>query len=179
MLAYSSVVHMGYVLTGLLAGGPAGRSAVVFYLVAYAAVTLGAFGVIASLADGQGEPQDYADLRGLGYRHPFRAGALAVFLFSLAGIPPTAGFIGKFSIFYAAIQAGYLWLALLGVLASLISLVYYLRPVIVLFMAEEEAPVRHPGGAEEHAALLVCLAAALLLGILPGPLLDLIGSVIP
>jgi NADH-quinone oxidoreductase subunit N len=179
MLAYSSVVHMGYVLTGLLAGGTAGRSAVVFYLVAYAAVTLGAFGVIASLADGQGEPQDYADLRGLGYRHPFRAGALAVFLFSLAGIPPTAGFIGKFSIFYAAIQAGYLWLALLGVLASLISLVYYLRPVIVLFMAEEEAPVRHPGGAEEHAALLVCLAAALLLGFLPGPLLDLIAAVIP
>jgi NADH-quinone oxidoreductase subunit N len=179
MLAYSSVVHMGYVLIGLLAGGPAGRSAVVFYLVAYAAVTLGAFGVIASLADGDGEPQDYADFRGLGYRHPFRAGALAVFLFSLAGIPPTAGFIGKFGIFYAAIQAGYLWLALLGVLASLISLVYYLRPVIVLFMVEEEAPVRHPGSAEEHAALLVCLVAALILGILPGPLLDLIGAVIP
>jgi len=179
MLAYSSVVHMGYVLIGLLAGGSAGRSAVVFYLVAYAAVTLGAFGVIASLADGDGEPQDYADLRGLGYRHPFRAGALAVFLFSLAGIPPTAGFIGKFGIFYAAIQAGYLWLALLGVLASLISLVYYLRPVIVLFMAEEEAPVRYPGSAEEHAALLVCLAAALLLGVLPGPLLDLIAAVLP
>jgi NADH-quinone oxidoreductase subunit N len=179
MLAYSSVVHMGYVLTGLVAGGPAGRSAVVFYLVAYAAVTLGAFGVIASLADGKGEPQDYADFRGLGYRHPFRAGALAVFLFSLAGIPPTAGFIGKFGIFYAAIQAGYLWLALLGVLASLISLVYYLRPVIVLFMAEEEAPVRHPGSAEEHAALLVCLAAALLLGLLPGPLIDLIAAVVP
>jgi NADH-quinone oxidoreductase subunit N len=179
MLAYSSVVHMGFVLTGLVAGGPTGRSAVLFYLVAYAAVTLGAFGVITSLADGRGEPQDYADLRGLGYRHPFRAGALAVFLFSLAGIPPTAGFIGKFGIFHAAIQAGYLWLALLGVLASLISLVYYLRPVIVLFMAEEEAPMRHPGSAEEHAALLVCLAAALLLGVLPGPLLDLIGAVIP
>lgn len=179
MLAYSSVVHMGFVLTGLLAGGPAGHSAVLFYLVAYAAVTLGAFGVIASLADGRGEPQQYADLRGLGYRHPFRAGALAVFLFSLAGIPPTAGFIGKFGIFHAAIQAGYLWLALLGVLASLISLAYYLRPVIVLFMAEEEAPVRHPGSAEEHAALLVCLAAALLLGVLPGPLLDLIAVVIP
>jgi len=179
MLAYSSVVHMGYVLTGLVAGGPAGRSAVVFYLVAYAAVTLGAFGVVASLADGRGEPQEYADLKGLGYRHPFRAGALAVFLFSLAGIPPTAGFIGKFGIFHAAIRAGYLWLALLGVLASVISLVYYLRPVIVLFMAEEEAPARHPGNAEEHAALLACLVAALLLGLLPGPLLDLIAAVVP
>jgi len=178
MLAYSSVVHMGYVLTGLLAGGPAGRSAVLFYLVAYAAVTLGAFGVVASLTDGKGEPQEYIDLRGLGYRHPFRAGVLAVFLFSLAGIPPTAGFIGKFGIFHAAIKAGYLWLALLGVLASLISLVYYLRPVIVLFMAEEEAPARHPGSAEEHAALLACLAAALLLGVLPGPLLDLIAAVV-
>jgi NADH-quinone oxidoreductase subunit N len=179
MLAYSSVVHMGYVLVGLLAGGASGRSAVVFYLVAYAAVTLGAFGVIASFSDAKGEPQQLADLRGLGYRHPFRAGALAVFLFSLAGIPPTAGFIGKFGIFYAAIKAGYVLLALIGVLASLISLYYYLRPVIALFMAEEEAPVRHPGGLHEHAALAVCLAAALLLGILPGPLLDLIGAVVP
>jgi NADH-quinone oxidoreductase subunit N len=179
MLAYSSVVHMGYVLTGLIAGGPSGRSAVVFYLVAYAAVTLGAFGVVASLADGDGEPQEYPSLRGLGYRHPWRAGVLAVCLFSLAGIPPTAGFIAKFGVFYAAIQAGYLWLALFGVFASLVSLVYYLRPVIVLFMAEEEAPARHPGSAEEHAALLACLVAALLLGVLPGPLLDLIAAVVP
>jgi NADH-quinone oxidoreductase subunit N len=179
MLAYSSVVHMGYVLIGLLAGGADGRAAVVFYLVAYSVVSVGAFGVVASLAKGGEEPQDYATWRGLGYRHPFRCGALGIFLFSLAGIPPTAGFIGKFGIFYAAIRADYLGLALLGILASLISLYYYLRLMIVMFMSDETAPDLHPGSAPEHVAVAACLGAVLLLGVYPGPLLDLIGAVIP
>jgi len=122
---------------------------------------------------------DYADWRGLGYRHPFRAGALAVFLFSLAGIPPTAGFIGKLGIFYAAVRADYLGLTLLAILASLVSLYYYLRLVIVMFMSDQTAPDLAPGSNHEHAALAVCLGAALLLGIFPGPLLDLIGAILP
>lgn len=178
MLAYSSVVHMGYVLVGLLAGGGAGRSAVVFYLVAYAAATLGAFGVVVSFS-GAREPQRLDDYRGLGYRHPWRAAALAVFLFSLAGIPPAAGFIAKFGVFYAAIEAGYLGLAVVGVLASLVSVYYYLRVVIALFMSDEEARALHPGGLHEHAALAVCLVTALVLGVLPGPLLDLIAAIVP
>jgi NADH-quinone oxidoreductase subunit N len=179
MLAYSSVVHMGYVLVALLAAGDAGRRAVIFYLIAYAVVNLGAFGVIASLAEGGTEPQGLERWRGIGYRHPFRAGAMSLFLLSLAGIPPTAGFIGKFGIFYAAVREGYIVLVLLGVLASLISLYYYLRPVIVMFMSDEEAVPLHPGSGHEHAALVICLTATLLLGILPGPLLDLIASVLP
>jgi NADH-quinone oxidoreductase subunit N len=179
MLAYSSVVHMGYVLVALLAGGPDGRAAVVFYLVAYSAVSIGAFGVVTSFAGAGSEPQEYSDWRGLGYRHPFRAGALAVFLFSLAGIPPTAGFIGKFGIFYAAIRADFVGLALIGILASLVSLYYYLRLVVVLFMSDETAPGFHPGSHHEHAALLVCLSVTLLLGVYPGPLLDLIGAILP
>jgi NADH-quinone oxidoreductase subunit N len=102
-----------------------------------------------------------------------------VFLFSLAGIPPSAGFIGKFGIFFAALEAGYLWLALLGVLSSLVSLYYYLRVVIVMFMADDQAPALHPGSAPEHAALAVCLAAVLVLGIFPGPMLDLIRVIVP
>ncbi len=178
MLAYSSVVHMGFVLAALLAGGGAGRGAVVFYLVAYGAANLGAFAVLASLS-GRDEPQGYADLRGQGFRHPLQAGALAVFLLSLAGIPPTAGFIGKFGVFHAALSAGYPGLALLGVLASLVSLYYYLRPVVIMFMSEEEAPALHPGGFAERTALLLCLAATLALGLLPGPLLDMIRLVLP
>ena len=179
MLAYSSVVHMGYVLLGLLAGGADGNSAVVFYLVAYSVVSIGAFGVVASFSAGGEEPQEYADWRGLGYRHPFRAGALAVFLFSLAGIPPTAGFIGKLGIFYAAVRADYLGLTLVAIFASLVSLYYYLRLVIVMFMSDHTAPDLSPGSSHEYAALAVCLSAVLVLGIFPGPLLDLIRTILP
>lgn len=178
MLAYSSVVHMGYLLIALLAGEGNGWSAVVFYLVVYAAATLGAFAVIVALAGPRDEPQTYQQLRGIGYRHPFRAAALAVFLFSLAGIPPAAGFIGKFAIFSAAIGGGYIGLAVLGILASLISLYYYLRPVIAMFMAIEEHALAPSGSAEEHAVLAVCLGATLGLGVFPGPLLDLIAAVL-
>lgn len=179
MLAYSSIVHMGYLLTGLLAGGEAGRSALLFYLIAYAAASLGAFGVITSFSLQGEEPQDYRDLRGLGYHHPRRSAALACFLLSLAGIPPMAGFLAKFGIFHAALRADYLGLALIGVLASLLSVYYYLRPIIVLFMTKERAVCLHPGVAAEHAVLALCLSATLLFGVYPGPLLDLIRLVLP
>lgn len=179
MLAYSSVVHMGYTLLALLAGGAAGNRAVVFYLVVYAAANLGAFGVIASLAGPGGEPQKNDDFHGIGWRHPFRCAAMAIFLLSLAGIPPTAGFVGKFAIFYAAIAAGYGALAVLGILASLVSLYYYLRIIVLMFMSYE-CPCEHArGGAAEHTALAACLFAALVLGLYPGPLLDLIAGVLP
>ena len=178
MLAYSSVVHMGYVLVALEAGGSAGRSAVVFYLVVYALVNLGAFGVITSFSVPDGEPQTYDDYRGAGYHHPFRAAALTLFMLSLAGIPPTAGFIGKFGIFYAAIDSGYFALAILGVLASLVSLYYYLRLVIVMFMTDEEtAPLRRAAG-QEQLALAGAAATTLILGVFPGPLLDFILKIV-
>jgi NADH-quinone oxidoreductase subunit N len=179
MLAYSSIVHMGYVLTALLAGGTAGFSAVVFYLVVYTVANFGVFGVITSFAIQGREPQEYADLAGLGYHHPRRSAALAFFLLSLAGVPPAAGFIGKFGIFYAAIEAGYLGLALFGVLASILSIYYYLRPTIVLFMADERSACLHRGVIEEHGVLAFCLAATLLLGLYPGPLLDLAIAILP
>lgn len=179
MLAYSSIVHMGYLLTGLLAGGETGRSSVLFYLIAYAAASLGAFGVITSFALQGEEPQDYHDLRGLGYHHPRRSTALACFLLSLAGIPPMAGFLAKFGIFHAALRADYLGLALIGVLASLLSVYYYLRPIIVLFMTKERAVCLHPGVPAEHAVLALCLGATLLFGVYPAPLFELIRLVVP
>jgi NADH-quinone oxidoreductase subunit N len=179
LLAYSSVVHMGYVTIALLAGGAVGGRAVVFYLVVYAAVNVGAFGIVASLADARGEPQTIDDYHGIGWRFPVRCAALSVFLLSLAGVPPTAGFIGKFAIFHAAIAAGYPFLAVLGIVASIVSLYYYLRVIMLMFMTYE-CPVWHPhGGVAEHTAIGVCLFASLVLGIYPGPLFDLLATILP
>jgi NADH-quinone oxidoreductase subunit N len=178
LLAYSSVVHMGIVLLGLVAGGVGGRSAVVFYLVFYAAVSLGAFGVIASLSGAGGEPQALAAYRGIGYRHPFRAAAMTVFLLALAGIPPTGGFMAKLQIFAAAIQADALGLALIGILVSLISLYYYLKIIIALYMTDDSAPALAPGTVAERVAVLLCLLLVLALGLFPAPILDWIGGIL-
>jgi NADH-quinone oxidoreductase subunit N len=179
LLAYSSVVHMGYLLTALLPGSADGFSAVVFYLTVYTVASLGAFAVITSLADVDGEPQELAAWRGLGYRHPLRSAVLAACLLSLAGMPLTGGFIGKFVLFHAAIKGGFLWLALVGIVASLVSFAYYLRVILVLYSSDETPAELHAGTPLEHAVLLVCATAVLLLGIYPAPLLDLTAALIP
>ncbi|HEY5674093.1 MAG TPA: NADH-quinone oxidoreductase subunit N [Malonomonas sp.] len=179
MLAYSSVAHMGYLLVALLIGGAVGGQALLFYLLVYSLATFGAFGVVTSWALAEEEIQDYAAIRGLGYLHPRRASALAVFLLSLAGIPPLAGFFGKFGIFHAALRSGYTELAVIGVLTSLISLYYYLRPVIVLFMQDRSAYQLRSGCREEYLLLGGCVAAILFFGVYPGPLLELVALVLP
>lgn len=179
MLAYSSVTHMGYLLIALLVGGVDGGRALLFYLVVYIFATIGAFAVITSWALENEELQDYADLRGLGFLHPWRAAALGLFLFSLAGIPPLAGFFGKFGIFRAALQHGYPELAVIGILASLVSLYYYVRPIIVLFMQEHSAYRPRSGCREEYLLLGGCVAVLLFFGVYPEPLLELIALVVP
>lgn len=179
MLAYSSVVHMGYILIGLLAGGEEGFSALVFYVVVYSVATLGSFAIITSFSHAGGEPQEYEDIQGLGYRYAFRSGLLTVFLVSLAGLPPTAGFIGKFGLFAAAIKSNLVGLALIGILASLVSVYYYLRVTIVMYMTNVEPKhALHPGCRPEYVVLFFCLAAVLILGVYPGPLLDIIGGIV-
>jgi len=178
LLAYSSVVHMGTVLIGLIGQTKDGLAAATFYTVVYALASLGCFAVIASLAQGDDEPATIEQWRGLGFRHPLRGGVLAVLLLSLAGMPPTAGFMAKLSIFHAAIQADLVGLALIGILASLISFAFYLKVIIAMFMADETAAPRHPGTQSEHLVLMVCTAAVLLFGVLPGLLFDLIGSIL-
>lgn len=178
LLAYSSVVHMGTLLVGLLCQTTAGLAASVFYLCVYCFASLGSFALIASMADSSDEPSELDQWRGLGYRHPVRGIVLSVLLLSLAGMPPTAGFMAKFAIFHAAIQAGFLSLALVGILASLISFAFYLKIIMALFMTDETAQPRHPGTALEHSVLAVCVGAVLLFGLLPGLLFDLIGSIL-
>lgn len=179
LLAYSSVVHMGYLLTALLPGSADGYSAVVFYLTVYAVASLGAFAVITSLADPRGEPEQLAAWRGLGYCHPVRGAVLTLCLLSLAGMPLTGGFIGKFVLFHAAIKGGFTGLAVIAILASLISFAYYLRVVMVLYSSDDIPTPLHPGNPYEHAVLLVCASAVLLLGVYPAPLLDLTAALIP
>ncbi|MFO7982877.1 MAG: NADH-quinone oxidoreductase subunit N [Desulfuromonadales bacterium] len=179
MLAYSSIVHMGYIAIALIAGGRTGNGAVLFYVLVYSLANLGAFGVITALSGPAGEPQDHDAYRGAGYRHPLKGAALSLFLLSLAGIPPTAGFIGKFAIFHSAIRSGYTGLALIGVLTSLISLYYYLRPVVVMYMGDQPAVSLPASSRLEKAYVVLCLGAVLLLGLYPGPLWDLITVVLP
>jgi NADH-quinone oxidoreductase subunit N len=176
MLAYSSVAHAGYVLTALVAAPIVAGEAVLFYLVAYAAVNLGAFGAIAALAREGREPLTLRDLAGLAERRPALAAALAVYLVSLTGIPVTAGFVGKFYLFSAAVSVGWVGvlLALVGVLMSVVSAYYYLGVAVAMYM---RAPVGEddwsPVSPAAAFALAVSVAVTLLLGVWPAPLLDL------
>jgi NADH-quinone oxidoreductase subunit N len=179
LLAYSSVTHMGTLLVGILCQTSDGFAATTFYVVVYAVTSLGAFAVIASLADERGEPMSFDQWRGLGYRHPVRCGVLVLLLLSLAGLPATAGFMAKFAVFHAALQSGYLGLLMIGILASVISFAFYLRVAMLLFQPGEQARSWHQGSALEHAVLAVCSSAVLVLGLFPDLLFGLIRQLLP
>lgn len=172
MLAYSSIAHAGYMVVGIASGQPLGQQGILFYLVSYAFTNLGAFGVLSVLEKETGKNISYEDYVGLGTRKPVLAALLSMFMFSLTGIPPFAGFVGKYYLFASAVQADLTWLAILGVLTSLISAYYYLR--VVVFMYFKEA-----GTTEEihipRLALISLVVSGLgivLLGILPSLILD-------
>ncbi len=140
MLAYSSIAHAGYLLVGLTAANTTGVAAVLFYLFAYAFMNIGAFAVVIALEKrGEGDVV-LSQIRGLAQTHPLLAGAMAVFMFSLTGVPPFAGFFGKLYLFQAAVQANMTWLAIIGVLNSALSAYYYLNVVVQMYMAREEVP---------------------------------------
>jgi NADH-quinone oxidoreductase subunit N len=139
MLAYSSIAHGGYLLIGVVVGGSAGTSAILFYLSCYLFMNLGAFGVISVLERTDNSGYDAGDLRGLWYRCPWMAGLLAFFLISLAGFPPMGGFAAKYYMFYVALANGHPELLIIGVLASILGIYYYLRPVATMFMQQDES----------------------------------------
>jgi NADH-quinone oxidoreductase subunit N len=179
MLAYSSIAHVGYMLVGLVTGGAQGASAVLFYLLAYMFTTVGTFGVIALCERASGEAVDVGDYAGLGRRHPLLALALTLFLLSLIGIPPLAGFIAKFYLFGAAVKSGYIWLAVIAVLNSAVAAYYYLRVIIYMYMREPEGEVAAfaPSFAGSL-ALVISLAGIVLLGLQPTPFVDLAQSAV-
>ncbi len=166
MLAYSSIAHAGYVLIGFIAWNQVGASAVIFYLLAYTFMNIGAFGVIAILSTKEKEYLELNDFRGLAFQKPLIAVVMAVFMFSLAGLPPTAGFVGKFYLFSAAVKAGQIPLVVIGVINSMISLYFYLGVVVVMFMKETQPRPDTLGQRIAAPALLPSLAISLILAVI-------------
>jgi len=176
MLAYSSIAHAGYILIGIVAGPPRGIEAALVYLAVYAFMQLGAFAVVVMLRRKDVIGDELKDLTGLYATHPGAAVAMLIFMLSLGGIPPTAGFMGKLWLFGAAIESGYIGLAVIGVINSALSLYYYVRVVVFMWIAEGgQAPVLRISGAIAT-VLIVTVAGTLLFGIYPSALFDLARS---
>jgi NADH-quinone oxidoreductase subunit N len=176
MLAYSSIAHAGYVLIGIVAGTPRGVSATLIYLLIYSFMQLGAFAVIVMMRRQDVVGDELKDFAGLHVHHPLAAFAMLLFMLSLGGIPPTAGFMGKFWLFGAAIEAGYVWLAVIGVLNSAISLYYYIRIVVFMYVKPPTAGSQPAMSPSLSLALAVAVVATLVLGIYPRVLFDLAES---
>ena len=177
LLAYSSIGHAGYLLVGIVAGGVEGWSAVVFYLIAYLFMNLGAFAVVVALANRGADCERIDSFAGLASTRPGLAALMALFMVALTGIPPTVGFFAKFGIFVAAVNAGFVGLAVIGVLMSVVSVYYYLRIPVLMYMREpgEEVP-RLETSSGEVFVLGLCAFAVLFLGVFPNggelPVLD-------
>jgi NADH-quinone oxidoreductase subunit N len=173
MLAYSSIAHAGYLLIGVVAGTPRGIAAMLIYLAVYSFMQLGAFAVVVLLRRQDVVGDELKDFTGLHFRNPFAAFAMLLFMLSLGGIPPTAGFMGKFWLFSAAIDAQYYWLAFIGVLNSAISLYYYLRIVVFMYLKTETLGSEPVATAPLVAVLVVTVAATLVLGVYPRLLFEI------
>jgi NADH-quinone oxidoreductase subunit N len=173
MLAYSSIAHAGYIMIAVAAsvGSPDGVSAALFYMFAYLFTNLGAFAVVIAVERTEGKGVLLEDYKGLGRRAPLLALAMAYFMLSLTGVPPTGGFSGKLFVFRAAIEANLVWLAVIGVVTSVISGYFYLRVVYLMYMYEGEGAVTNRPALNTAVALTVL--ATVLLGILPGPWFDI------
>lgn len=179
MLAYSSIAHAGYILVAFAVGSEESISAALFYLVAYAMFNLGAFAVITMLETRSGCKSNFSELAGFSKLHPYLAATLALFAFGLSGFPPTVGFFGKFYIFSAAVQEGYIWLAVIGVMNSFISVYYYLRLIKVSYFDRVELPfVPVKLSPAILMVLLVTVVGTIGLGLFPQQLVELSQSAI-
>jgi NADH-quinone oxidoreductase subunit N len=186
MLAYSSIAHAGFLLTGIVAMDKQGIRGILFYLLAYGFATIGAFAVVTLVRDAGpdgvvgGEATHLSQWAGLGRRHPWIAGAFTLFLLAFAGIPLTSGFMGKYAVFSAAVAGGAWELALIGVLASAIAAFFYVRVIVLMYFSEpagtsSAAVVALPGAATTFAVVVAALVTVLL-GVVPSQVLDLAGK---
>ncbi|HAK54322.1 MAG TPA: NADH-quinone oxidoreductase subunit N [Acidobacteria bacterium] len=173
MLAYSSIAHAGYLLIGVVANSSRGVAAMMIYLLLYVFMQLGAFAVVVMLRRQDVVGDELKDLSGLYFRYPTAACAMLFFMLSLGGIPPTAGFMGKFWLFSAAIESGFFWLAVIGVLNSAVSLYYYIRVVVFMWMKEEALGSPIVASPSMAVALTVALAGVVVFGVYPRPLFEL------
>lgn len=178
MLAYSGIAHVGYMMIAMLTVRDDSVAAVAVYTITYALMNIGAFGVVSLLIKNENDPHTLDDIAGLGFRRKFYGFALAICMFSLSGLPPTAGFISKFYIFKTAIESGHTTVALIGILASIISVYYYLRVVYYLYMKEpaEGYAIGTGGGVFALGALIIAVVGILAIGIYPTPLFQAAGN---
>jgi NADH-quinone oxidoreductase subunit N len=168
MLAYSSIAHGGYLLVALVAANQTAKSAILFYLLTYAVTNLGAFGVIGLLETATRPRDQVSDYAGLAGERPGLAALMTIFLLSLGGFPPFGGFIAKWYVFTAAMESGYSWLAIIGVLTSVVSVFFYLRVVVMMYMTPAAGPMALPRVPRLAGVALVASAILVFyLGILP------------
>ena len=173
MLAYSAIAHAGYILVGMTAAGGAAGAAVLYYLLGYAFANLGAFAVLVAVERVEQPGTTLTDLGGLAKGQPMLAAAMALFMLSLMGLPPLAGFVGKFYVFSAALQAGYVWLVVLAALNSVLSTYYYARVIVAMYVnegAERKLRARRPG---LSVALAVAIVATIIIGVYPRPYVEM------
>lgn len=174
MLSYSSIAHAGYALVGIAAANALGRTGVMYYMLAYTFMQIGAFGVVSVLESKEGKYLEISDYQGLAYRHPVISGLMALFMFSLAGLPPLAGFFGKYYLFASAVSANMTWLAIVGVLASVVSVYYYLSVVVNMYFKEVPEGTTSVVISKLGATALIIAAAAIIeLGLTPGYIVSL------
>nr|BCX01943.1 MAG: NADH-quinone oxidoreductase subunit N [Bacteroidota bacterium] len=174
LLAYSGIAHVGYALVGIASASASGYAGALFYLLAYASAALGAFGVAALWEQRPDRQLPAEDLSGLGRRHPLLGALWVLFLLSLVGFPPLAGFMAKYAVFAAAVQAGKIWLVLIGVITSMISAYYYLRLCVLIWRPVEAHPL--PSSGQLASGVLLLTSALLLwLGLWPSGVLELVG----
>ena len=174
MLAYSSISHAGYAMVGMVAWNEVGLSAILFYMLVYTFMNMGAFAVLVLIGKKGEENLTLDGVAGFGYKRPILGVALCIFLFSLMGLPPTAGFTGKFYIFAGAVKAGYIWLAVLGVLNSAVSLYYYLRVMVQMYFKDAEEDFSWVSiNMPTAISIVISVVGVLYLGIVPGSLMQL------
>ena len=172
MLAYSSIAHAGYALLGIIAGTGDGIASVMNYMLIYAFMNMGAFAVIIMLRSEGFKGDNISDYEGLSKTHPIASVLMLIFMFSLTGIPPTAGFMGKFYVFMSAINAGYTWLVVIAVIFSAISAYFYLRIVMLMYMKEPKETVQLSTSPALSLALAITAAGVFTIGILPSAVID-------
>ena len=178
MLAYSSIAQAGFILIGVLAVSPAGLASALFYLIAYAFTTIGAFAVISMVRDASGEATHLSKWAGLSKKSPLVAAIFSLFMLALAGIPLTSGFVGKFGVFTAAIASGATWLVIVGVIASIIAAFFYVRVIVIMYFSDptpDTASVVVPS-AFTTIALAAAATVTIVLGIVPQPVIELVNQ---
>ncbi len=173
MLAYSSIAHSGYAILGIIAGTYEGLSSTMNYILIYAFMNLGAFGIVTLMNTRLSKGEELSDYEGLAKKHPYYALLMLIFMFSLTGIPPTGGFIGKFYLFMSVINAGYTYLAVIAVIMSAVSAYFYLRVVMLMYMKEPEKEITIEPGTLERIAVLISAIMVIITGIMPSYFVDL------